>query len=73
MADTFVPLVRPSAAPQETAFAPIGVKIHSPAKPPSAAEPCRQPSVTLQRDGDKVTSIRIECSCGQIVDLACEY
>ena len=33
----------------------------------------RQPVVTLQRDGDRVTGIRIECSCGQVIDLACSY
>ena len=32
-----------------------------------------EPVVTLQRDGDRVISIRIECPCGQIIDLACRY
>lgn len=29
------------------------------------------PIVTLQRDGDRVTGIRIECTCGQVIELAC--
>jgi len=31
------------------------------------------PRVTLQRDGDRVSSIRIQCSCGQVVELTCAY
>jgi hypothetical protein len=31
------------------------------------------PGVTLQRDGDKVTGIRVECVCGMIIELACVY
>jgi len=32
-----------------------------------------EPRVTLQRDGDRVTHIRIQCTCGLIMDLACIY
>lgn len=32
-----------------------------------------EPRVTLQRDGDRVAGIRVECSCGQVIDLACVY
>jgi len=32
-----------------------------------------KPVVTLQRDGERVTGIRIECMCGQIIELACSY
>ena len=32
-----------------------------------------KPVVTLQREGDRVTGIRIECVCGQIIELACSY
>jgi len=31
------------------------------------------PTVSLQRDGDRVTHIRVECSCGQVIELACKY
>ena len=31
------------------------------------------PFVTLQKEGDRVTGIRIECSCGQVIELACSY
>ena len=32
-----------------------------------------KPVVTLQREGERVTGIRIECICGQIIELACSY
>jgi len=34
--------------------------------------PC-EPRVTLQRDANAIIGIRIECSCGQIIDLKCAY
>jgi hypothetical protein len=32
-----------------------------------------EPRVTVQREGDRVAGIRIQCSCGQVIDLACTY
>ena len=32
-----------------------------------------EPRVTVQRDGDRVTHLRIQCTCGQIMELACVY
>jgi hypothetical protein len=32
-----------------------------------------KPSVTLQRDGDRVTQIRIQCVCGHVIELDCLY
>jgi hypothetical protein len=32
-----------------------------------------KPGVVLQREGDRVTGIRIECTCGQVIELACSY
>jgi hypothetical protein len=29
--------------------------------------------VTLRRNGDVVSGIRIQCKCGQVIDLACVY
>ena len=36
------------------------------------SKPC-DPRISIQRDGDQVTSIRIQCGCGQVIDLACVY
>ncbi len=32
-----------------------------------------EPRLSLQRDGERITNIRIQCSCGQIMELACVY
>jgi len=32
-----------------------------------------QPEVSLQRDGNRVTGIRVQCSCGEVIELACAY
>jgi hypothetical protein len=32
-----------------------------------------EPRVTLQRDGERVSAIRIQCACGRIIELACVY
>ncbi|HEY3861214.1 MAG TPA: hypothetical protein VGO59_04935 [Verrucomicrobiae bacterium] len=38
-----------------------------------AAKDCGRPAVTLQRQGEVVSGIRIECGCGQVIELACAY
>ena len=52
------------------AFAPlptsVSAHLHAGAGP-------GKPVVTLQREGERVTGIRIECACGQIIELACSY
>lgn len=32
-----------------------------------------EPRVSVQREGDRITSLRIQCGCGQVMDLACVY
>ena len=32
-----------------------------------------KPSVTLQKDGDRVTHIRVQCGCGEVIELECSY
>jgi hypothetical protein len=34
---------------------------------------CGQPKLTLQRQGDAVSVIRVECGCGQVIELKCVY
>ena len=42
------------------------------ASPGAHAATC-EPKVSLQRDGNRVTGIHIQCSCGQVMELACVY
>ena len=48
-------------------FQPLG----RPPKSDSAGQ-C-EPRISLQRDGDRISAIRIQCTCGQTIDLACLY
>lgn len=49
------------------AFAPFKPLAGPPA--PGAAAP----AITLQREGERVKGIRIQCGCGQVIDLECVY
>jgi len=46
--------------------------------PPQAPLPAGSPHLThpqvkLVREGDKIKQIRIQCSCGQVIELDCIY
>jgi hypothetical protein len=41
--------------------------------PPPPAVPRPEPVVTLQREGDKITHIKIQCRCGEVIEFACAY
>ena len=32
-----------------------------------------QPRIMLQREGQTITRIRIQCACGHVMELECEY
>jgi hypothetical protein len=84
MSDQFVPLVLPVSSPKEPAFASFNLKVLSqPATPAFEAlmaaspdqsrspEVCSRPTITLQRKGDAVSEIRIQCGCGKVIELTC--
>jgi len=84
MSDSFVPLVTAAASSGEAAMLELKVLPQTEAKgvfeplPPDgrmkpSAQSCGRPSVTLQRRGEVVSGIRIECGCGQVIELACAY
>ncbi len=56
---TFKPLSSPGAAPGGTSGAPGSC--------------AAKPAITLQRKGNVVTSIRVQCGCGQVIDINCQY
>ena len=87
MSDLFVPLAHAASLPRESVFASIDTKAPADAavKPAfehllaTSADPsrspgnCAKPSVTLKREGDIVTGIRIQCGCGRVTELSCIY
>ena len=80
MTAPFIPLALPTCRHSgPTNFKPLDLSPRPPAEPtsPPPAPPTPRtpapPKISLTRDGDRVTHIRIECSCGEVVELACEY
>ena len=86
---TFVPLTAATAPPAHRDFSVTVIPgaENQPAKnfqaletlraapAPAAAEENKtcEPRVSVQRDGGRVTHLRIQCTCGQVMDLACLY
>jgi hypothetical protein len=52
------------------AFHPL---TQTPAPPPTGPSGHGEPTVTLERDGDRVARIKIRCPCGNVFELACDY
>jgi hypothetical protein len=84
MSNTFTPLVTAPASTGEPAMFLLKVLPQAEAKavfqplpqagkPEEPAKACAPPSVTLQRQGEVISGIRIECGCGQVIELACVF
>ena len=43
------------------------------AAPHPSPSPVNEPKVTLVRDGDTITHIRVQCGCGEVMELRCVY
>ena|SRR5262245_57985930 len=60
-----------SQAEKAEPFRPLTAPVAgSPAVSPGASA---EPRVAVQREGDRVSSIHIQCGCGQTIELACVY
>jgi len=86
--ESFVPLTAAPAPQGRREFNVSVIRPDEPAKtfqsleaarndaPPVATPAGKQicePRVSVQRDNGRVTHLRIQCTCGQIMDLACSY
>jgi hypothetical protein len=85
--DRFVPLVSDGVRPSESIFGFMNIQGPVPGSPKPAFKPlaadssfephstdtCSEPIITLQRNGDIVSAIRIECGCGRVFELNCLY
>ena len=52
------------------AFHPL---TQAPANGPTQPNAQSEPTMTFERDGDRVARIKIHCPCGHIIELACDY
>lgn len=83
--DSFVPLTAVPAADERRDFRVSVIPQNSQARPfqtlessapaPAGLAPGKncEPRLSVQRDGDRITGIRIQCTCGQVLDVACLY
>jgi hypothetical protein len=88
MSDVFVPIAQAAPNAASNGFTPLDFKalaatsVKSGASANSAPAPaapgltqvlCANPKVTLQRQGEVVSAIRIQCGCGRLIELNCVY
>src|ERR1041385_1926340 len=73
--DTLVPLPAPRSPSDK--FAGLAPNSTAPVPAPTAASPPppqhAPPTVTFNRDGDRVTQIEIRCSCGEVIQRSEEH
>lgn len=67
-----VAIIRPDAANKEFQSLPMPTPLPMNATAHGEKKIC-EPRVSVQRDGSRVTHLRIQCTCGQTLDLACLY
>lgn len=72
-AATFVPLSTATAPAPRASFQPAVPKAATPPPSPKQHEAHGEPKVTFERQGDTITHIRVECVCGQVIELKCQY
>ncbi|HEY3915788.1 MAG TPA: hypothetical protein VGN61_14970 [Verrucomicrobiae bacterium] len=84
MTEKFVPLTALSAAAGPSApfqsrvitqaeTRPVFQELAKAPTAPPTHQNCAAPAVTVQRQGDIISGIRVECGCGQVIELACSY
>jgi len=83
MNEPFVPMNKTAASGQNRSDFRVSIVSHAENSRPfqplgqagakAGAGGACEPRVTLQRDGECVSAIRIQCSCGQVIELACVY
>lgn len=61
---------KPTPAPPSPPPAPAAMTV-APTGPETAPPPA--PTLEVTRDGDRISKITIHCSCGERIELACDY
>lgn len=76
MSQPFVPFTA-ALSQSATATATAAPPTFTPATPATAAPAhalhTGEPKISFEREGDVIKLIRIQCSCGQTVELSCAY
>lgn len=73
----FASLSKPASAgaPDQAGFKPLPATLPASPVPTAGSESSAQPAptITVKRDGDRITLIQVRCSCGQLIELDCSY
>jgi len=64
---------RPKGSPAPPAQKAFQVASAAGQSPQGSGAAGGEPKITLERQGDRITCIRIQCSCGHIIEVACTY
>ena len=65
-------VIRPDQSPKQLpSLEPL--RANAPATAASVEKKICEPRVSVQRDNGRVTHLRVQCTCGQVMDLACSY
>jgi hypothetical protein len=62
------PIATPASSPAKS-FESLLVAAPDSGRSPDPA--CANPVISLQRKGDVVSEIRIQCGCGKVIELTC--
>ena len=73
MSENFIPFQRREITPASSAKNGNSSSFTPATSADKPSPNCNKPVVTLKKDGQKITQIQIQCSCGQIVELDCAY
>jgi hypothetical protein len=78
MSADFVPFLqslnaRLNSSTPAAEFSALPHNAGSHASPSHSAVSAAEVKVELKRDGDRVTQIRIQCCCGELIELNCDY
>jgi hypothetical protein len=83
MAGEFTPLFPALKANQPTGgtaflyknqFAPAGTTTAETAKTAAPSAHAHRPAtIDIKRDGERISQIRVQCRCGEVIEIECEY
>lgn len=72
-AEPFVVKVLAKATGAAVPFQPPGARPGGTSAPAAHDEHAGQTHVSLVRDGERITAVRVQCGCGEVIELQCVY
>jgi hypothetical protein len=81
MAAEFTPLIASlktslagtAAGPKPAAFAPITTPTDASKVAPAVPHAHRSVNIEVKKEGERISQIRVQCRCGEVIEIDCEY